>query len=136
VPALILDTCAVLWVANKQPISQESRSALEDAAAIDAILVSPISAWEVANLVRKSRITLSMPTDAWFDAMLALPGMRLAPMPPRTLIASSFLPGDAPNDPADRIIAATARAENLVLVTRDAELLAYADTGHVRAMKC
>ena len=128
-PALLLDTCAVLWVANKQPISPESRSAIDSAAAAGAILVSPISAWELANLVRKGRITLAMSPDAWFEAMLALPGMKLAPMPPGTLIASSFLPGDPPSDPADRIIVATARAENLIVVTRDRELISYGSEG-------
>lgn len=57
-------------------------------------------------------------------------------MPPRTLIASSFLPGDPPSDPADRIIAATARAENLVVVTRDRELRAYGSEGHMKILAC
>lgn len=134
--ALLLDTCAVLWVANKDPISPESRSAIDGAAAANAILVSPISAWELGNLVRKGRLTLTMSVEAWFEAALALPGMRLAPMPPRTLIASSFLPGDPPSDPADRIIAAPARAENLVVVTRDRELRAYGSEGHMKILAC
>ncbi|HEX2727933.1 MAG TPA: PIN domain-containing protein, partial [Beijerinckiaceae bacterium] len=87
-------------------------------------------------LVSKGWVTLSMTPEIWFEAMLALPGMKLAPMPPRTLIASAFLPGVPPNDPADRIILATARAENLVVVTRDRKLLSYADAGHVRALEC
>jgi len=77
-----------------------------------------------------------MAPETWFEAMLTLPGIRLAPMPPRTLIASAFLPGRPPADPADRIIAATARAENLVIVTRDRELLSYGDEGHVRVLAC
>jgi PIN domain nuclease of toxin-antitoxin system len=126
----------VLWVANKESISPESRSAIDGAAAAGAIFVSPISAWELGNLVRKGRIALAMSPDAWFEAMLALPGMKLAPMPPRTLIASSFLPADPPSDPADRIIAATARAENLIVVTRDRELLSYGSEGHMRILAC
>ena len=134
--ALLLDTCAVIWIANGERISNESRQAVEFAAVAGRVFVSPISAWEIAILVRKGRVTLSMAPETWFEAMLALPGMKLATMPPRTLIASAFLPGTPPSDPADRIILATARADNLILVTRDRTLMSYAEAGHVRALEC
>lgn len=134
--ALLLDTCAVLWIANGEDISQACRQAVDEAAQTNQILISPITAWEIGTLVRKGRIALSMAPDAWFDAALALPGVRLAPMLPRTLIASAFLPGAPPPDPADRIIAATARAEGLILVTRDQWLLSYGEEGHVRVLPC
>jgi PIN domain nuclease of toxin-antitoxin system len=134
--ALLLDTCAVLWIANGEEISEDCRQAVDEAAQDKRILISPITAWEIGTLVRKGRIALSMAPDAWFDAALALPGVRLAPMPPRTLIASAFLPGAPPTDPADRIIAATARTEDLVLVTRDRQLLSYGEDGHVRVLAC
>ena len=57
-------------------------------------------------------------------------------MPPELLILSSFLPGSPPRDPADRILAATAREFGYVLMTRDRLLLDYADQGHVRALSC
>jgi len=133
---LLLDTCALLWVANADPIAESTKLDIENAAARNAVFVSPISAWEVAMLVRKARVALSMDPDAWFQAFLALPGVSLAPMPPAVLIASAFLPGLPPNDPADRIIASTARSEGFTLVTRDAKLLAYADQGHIQALVC
>lgn len=133
---LLLDTCAVLWIANGEEILEDCRRAVDEAAPSDQILISPITAWEIGTLVRKGRIALSMPPEAWFDAALALPGVRLAPMPPRTLIASAFLPGTPPADPADRIIAATARTEGFVLVTRDQKLLSYGNEGHVRVLAC
>jgi PIN domain nuclease of toxin-antitoxin system len=52
------------------------------------------------------------------------------------LIASSFLPGAPPNDPADRIIAATAREHGYALVTRDRALLDYAEQGHIQSIVC
>lgn len=134
--ALLLDTCAALWMANGERISGEPLQALDSAAALKNVFVSPISAWEVATLVRKGRLTLSMDPQTWFEALLTLPGLRLAPMPPRTLIASAFLPCNPPADPADRIIAATARAENFVILTGDQELLRYGDRGHVRVLAC
>jgi PIN domain nuclease of toxin-antitoxin system len=134
-PGALLDTHAALWLMSGDTLSDESRRAIDAAAAGSGTFVSPISAWEIGTLVRKNRIALSMSPDAWFDAMLAS-GVILAAMPPRTLIASAFLPGSPPSDPADRIIAATARAENLLLVTRDAQLLRYSAQGHLRALRC
>jgi PIN domain nuclease of toxin-antitoxin system len=57
-------------------------------------------------------------------------------MPPELLLLSSFLPGSPPTDPADRIIAATAREYGYTLMTRDSRLLAYAEEGHIRALAC
>lgn len=133
---LLLDTCALIWVMNDDPILDEAKRRIEAAAAASSIFLSPISAWEIGTLVAKGRLGLSMPPERWFEKALAAPGVGLAQMPPATLIASAFLPGSPPNDPADRIIIATARAENLTLVTRDARILDYGASGHVRALRC
>ena len=77
------------------------------------VFVSPITAWEIATLLRKNRIQLNRPPEVWFDALLSLPGIRLAQLSPAVLIASALLPGAAPRDPADRIIAATSRCVRL-----------------------
>jgi PIN domain nuclease of toxin-antitoxin system len=57
-------------------------------------------------------------------------------MPPDVLIASASLPGAPPKDPADRIIAASGRAYGYVIVTRDGELIPYADAGHIEVVAC
>jgi PIN domain nuclease of toxin-antitoxin system len=132
---LLLDTHALIWLMGGEGLTEEARRSIDRTAASGGVWVSPITAWEIATLARKTRIVLTLSPDAWFDAALAT-GVQLAPMPPRTLIASAFLPGEAPSDPADRILAATARSENLVLMTRDKGLLAYSRSGHLRALSC
>lgn len=77
-----------------------------------------------------------MPTQSWFERLLRVPGAYLAPMPPEVLIASSELPGDLHKDPADRILAATARRYGYRLMTRDRPLLSYAAAGHLQAIAC
>lgn len=72
----------------------------------------------------------------WFARLLDVSNLRLADMSPDLLIASSFLPGEPPRDPADRIIAATAREYGYTLVTRDRLLLNYAEQGHIQAVCC
>ena len=57
-------------------------------------------------------------------------------MSPDLLIASSFLPGEPPREPADRIMLATARDMGAALVTRDRALLDYGGQGHVKVVAC
>ncbi len=134
---LLLDTCAVIWIAAGAPISDEATEVLSDANTRGvAIGVSPISVWEIGLLVARGRLALSTSPRAWVSTVLAQPNVALAEMPPDTLIDSSFLPGTPPRDPADRIILATARAEGMRIVTRDAAMLSYARAGHAEAIAC
>lgn len=111
-------------------------AALEEAAESGAAYISPYSAWEIAMLVSKGRLHLAMAPAPFFDELVARPGTALAPLTPAILIAAHFLPGAPPNDPADRIIAATAREHGYTLITRDRALLDYAEAGHINAIEC
>jgi PIN domain nuclease of toxin-antitoxin system len=133
--AVLLDTCAALWLAQEARLSDVAEAALATASADDAIFVSPITAWEVGLLVARGRLALSRPPLEWFEVLIDS-GARLAPMPPAVLVASSNLPAQPPRDPADRIIAATARAFGYRLVTRDRELLQYGAEGHLHVIGC
>ena len=134
---LLLDTCAVIWIANDEPVAQLVSDSMQQAIQIgEPVFVSPISAWEIGMLVARSRMTLLMKPEAWFDRILQEQGMSVAGMTPELLIASSFLPGMPPRDPADRILAATAREYGYRLVTRDRPLLDYAQQGHIQALAC
>lgn len=116
--------------------SAADRAVQQSLAAGVPIAVSPITAWEVGLLVSKKRLTLDFEPLDWFERMIGEPGMQLAEMPAKVLIESSRLPGEPPNDPADRIIAATARAYRMAVVTRDRALTAYARSGHIDLIVC
>jgi PIN domain nuclease of toxin-antitoxin system len=134
---LLLDTHAVIWLFEDMPLAPKAMSIIE-AAYRDGIplLVSPITAWEIGQLVSRNRISLSAPPHRWFARVLETPGMQLAEMSADILIASSFLPGNPPSDPADRILLATARDLGATLVTRDREILAYGKSGQVSTLAC
>lgn len=102
----------------------------------DKIYVCPITAWELGLLVSRGRLNLQMTPERWFARLMQAPGIHLSQLSPSVLIAASFLPGQAPRDPADRILAATAREHGYRLVTRDRKLLAYAEEGHIQALEC
>jgi PIN domain nuclease of toxin-antitoxin system len=134
---LLLDTCAIIWISGNQPIVKDARAAIARALEADEpVFVSPISAWEIGFLAARGRISLQMSPAKWFERFLRAPGVFLAGMAPEVLIASSFLPGARPADPADRIIAATAREYGYRVVTRDRKLLAYAESGNCLALVC
>ena len=133
---VLLDTHAMLWLDSGAAMSEASRAAIEEAAARGEVLASPVSAWEIGLLVAKGRIVLDLAAEGWFARFLGLPGVRLTPLTPAAAISSSFLPGAFHNDPADRLLVATARTVPATLVTRDARILAYAGAGHVRALAC
>ncbi len=136
-PVYLLDTCAVIWIANAEPLREPAAGALENAPAHGrGVFVSPMTAWEVAMLAAKGKIALSLDPEVWFGRFLGLPGVALAELPPAVLIASCALPGAPPADPVDRILAATARTFGYTLVTRDRHLLAYGEKGHLRVVGC
>jgi PIN domain nuclease of toxin-antitoxin system len=105
-------------------------------AASVAVYVSPISAWEIGQLVSKGRLGLVATPRLWLARLLETPGVFLAPLSTDVLTDSSFLPGRPPRDPADRIMIATARDLGARLVTRDRALLAYAAQGHMAVVAC
>ena len=117
-------------------MATESIRIIDDAATRGDVLVSPISAWEIGLLVRKGRIRLDLEPLPWFERFLGLPGIRLTPLRVAAAISSSSLPEPFHGDPADRLLVATARTLPAILVTRDAQILNYAEAGHVRVLAC
>lgn len=136
-PPLLLDTHAAVWITDDQPLAKGATEALDAAyRAGSTVFVSAITAWEIGMLVSRNRLGLAVRPERWFQRLLAIPGVRLADLSPDILIASSFLPGEPPRDPADRIILATARDLGATLITRDRLLLKYGEDGQVSTIKC
>jgi PIN domain nuclease of toxin-antitoxin system len=128
VSAVLLDTCAILWLVAGHAPRDGVLGVIEAARADDAMLVSPISAWEIAQKEKKrpGSLGLAAPPLAVFERLAAQPGVRLAPLTPAILVASVALDGLGTGDPVDRMIVATSRAHGARLVTADARILAFA----------
>lgn len=121
---------------NGDTMRAESLDAIRAAQAGGGVHVSPMTAWEIATLAARGRLALTRPPEIWFGTLVALPGVRLAPLTPAILIASASLPGAALRDPVDRMMVATARALGHVLITRDAAIIGVAEAGHLTALAC
>ena len=134
---VLLDTCAAIWLMGGAPLTAASLRLIKDAGKSNlGVYVSPFTAWEIGTLVAKGRLQLTLSPEEWFEALLAKPCVRLASLTPKLLISSTSLPGMPLRDPADRIIAATARLYGFRVITRDEKLLDYAQQGHMLATKC
>lgn len=133
--ALVLDTHVLVWlVQGDSRLHAEIVCQIDEAARQTRVLVPAISLWEIGMLVAKGRLQLAQDVQQWVDAVLGLPGLGLAALEPAIAIASSRLPGALHGDPADRMIAATARHHDALLVTADEKLLAYGAAGHLKVM--
>jgi PIN domain nuclease of toxin-antitoxin system len=122
---ILLDTHIWIWWVHGDPRltvgAQQAIRQHEDA----ALGVSVISCWEVANLVERNRIALSVSMDEWIDRALQYPGVRLLDLTPAIAVESTQLPGDFHRDPADRILVATARLHNCPILTADEAIARY-----------
>lgn len=133
----LLDTCAAIYITDNEWLKPQAVEAIDESADMgQPVYLSPITAWEIGLLVRKGRFKSSLAPKRWLDRLLSFPEIALCDLTPETLLESSFLPGELHGDPADRIIAATAREYGYTVVTRDRALLDYAAQGHLRALEC
>jgi len=124
---ILLDTHAwIWWVAAPARIPKRATGLVTRAVeAGEPILISSISAWEVAMLVDRGRLELTMPVHDWVARSEAAALFRFVPVDNRIVVRAVDLPGFAPRDPADRIIVATAVVEGATLVTGDDRLRGY-----------
>ncbi len=86
-------------------------------------------------LEARGRITLAKPCLEWVDDALAAPGFGLAPLTSEVAVESVRLPEPFHDDPADRLIVATARITGAAVARRDRRILDYGTRGHVAVVR-
>lgn len=120
---ILLDTHAWVWLGSDPArLSRRARRAIQEALSDRGLMVSSISAWEVALLAKRGRLELSMDVAEWVDLWEDLSFVRFVPVDNAIAVRSVHLPPEFPDDPADRIIAATALVTGVPLVTADKRL--------------
>ncbi|MEM9273740.1 MAG: type II toxin-antitoxin system VapC family toxin [Cyanobacteria bacterium P01_F01_bin.143] len=134
---ILLDTHTWIWLfSGSKELATETIAYINLLGSKGKVFVSAISVWELSMLVAKNRITLAKPINQWVEESLDQPGVNLSVLTPEIAIESSFLPGNFHGDPADRMIVATARLNDLTLLTRDRKILSYGKNGYVFCHKC
>jgi PIN domain nuclease of toxin-antitoxin system len=126
----LLDTHAwIWWHTSPAKLSRKVRALLKEPSRYEALFVSAISIWEFCKLLEKGRLGISCDAEEWIDAALQMSKLQVLPLTPRIACRSTTLPGEFHDDPADQIIAASARDANATIITKDERLRQYS---HVR----
>lgn len=132
----LLDTCAVLWLVEGASLSVEANVVLSRGRDEKSLFVSAMSAWEIGILISKGRLPTTKDAMSWYQDAVDMIGAQTADVSLQALVASSFLQQPIHNDPADRILIATARENDLTIITRDRAILNYGVAGYVRTLAC
>jgi len=124
---IVLDTHVwIWWLGDKTKLSSISMQRIEDELEQNStIVLSSISVWEIAMLVGKGRLELTLNVRDWIRKTEGLPFVRFVPVDNTIMLRSVELPGKFHNDPADRIIVATAMTMGLPIVTKDKKIQFY-----------
>jgi len=119
---ILLDTHVVLWLAfAPEKISKPAKAAIDAARrTAEGLAISGISLLELATLARKRRIRLSISLENFLEEVESR--FVVLPISARICAQAMALPRSFPQDPADRIICATALVEGRALVTADSQI--------------
>jgi PIN domain nuclease of toxin-antitoxin system len=119
-PVILLDTHVVTWmVIGPKHLSRTAASAIRRARRSEGIALAAISLWELAMLFSQGRVKGQGTAEASVRTLIERSGVEVRPITPEIAALAWQFPRDFPHDPADRLIAATARAEGMTLITRD-----------------
>ncbi|MCU0786060.1 MAG: type II toxin-antitoxin system VapC family toxin [Verrucomicrobia bacterium] len=122
---MILDTCALLWLAAGD--KKLSRATLKKINEAPAVYVSAISGFEVAIKSQRGKLKLPLPPAEWFEQVAAHHGLTVLPLALDVCIQAAELP-PIHDDPCDRFIIAAARLNDLPVVTTDERFEKYGVT--------
>lgn len=121
---IILDTHVWFFWANDD-LGELSKKALKVIQSGKTLGVSVISCWEIAMLVAKERLKLSIDVQLWVNQALQYPAVKLLSVDPEIAVLSTRLPGQFHGDPADRFIVATCMQHHAPLISKDKRIQAW-----------
>ncbi len=114
-----LDTCAIIWLAlSQKELSKKAKAAIDS----NELIISDISFWEIAMLVKAGRIKIGADYNEFINLLLESYKINVKPISPEIADKVVNFSAGISNDPADRIIAATSITEQAPLITKDINL--------------
>ena len=123
---VLLDTHALLWwQAGGERLSRAAAAAID---AAPAVLISPLTCWEVATLHRLGRIALDREPAVWITDLLTDDRLTVVDLTAEAATWAGLLDEAFPGDPIDRLLYATARDRRVPFVTKDEALRDFATT--------
>ena len=132
---VLLDTHAWVWSVegDVRRVGRRARRLLSRAESQDALRISPATLFELTALHTAGRLRLLRPLEQWIHQAMEVAGVRIAALSPAIAIDAGQIPRTVLADPLDRLLVATARELDAILLTSDARILDYASaTENVR----
>ena len=126
---ILLDTHTLVWLCEgSHKLGDESVRLIDEALKASELYIASISFWEVAMLIEKGRIELSMNVTLWRRSLIDN-GLQEIDLSGNIAIESALL-ANFHGDPADRIIVATAQDKTMSLCTADQKILSWKSNLH------
>ena len=120
---IVLDTHALVWwLADPAKLSAAARRAVLASAAEKEVAASTASVLEIATLVRRQRLILSVPFEEWLSDVRQLSELQLLPISVEIAARAGSFGSEVHGDPIDRLIVATALEFKSPLVTADSNI--------------
>lgn len=120
---IVLDTHVIIWNALKpELLSREAKKEIARANNADGTIFCEISLWEIAMLIQKDRLRIETSYLNFVKLLKAANKYVFKGITPEIAELSTKLPAEINDDPADRIISATAIVEKSTLITADRNL--------------
>ncbi len=115
----LLDTHAWLWLILGDPRAERIKNLPMDS----TFGLSTISLWETILLYQKNRIHLHLPAQEFIDTYTQSVGISVIDLSKPILFELLKLPPSFHDDPADRMITATALHHQVPLITADHKII-------------
>jgi PIN domain nuclease of toxin-antitoxin system len=124
---VLLDTHIALWLdTGDDRLRPSTRDLIDDCwRSGGTVLLSAVSAWEIAQLVSVGRIRLDCAADEWVERFLDRDGMEAVPLSHRAASRVYRFDRFEHRDPADRLLIATSIEVQCPLVTYDIRITQF-----------
>jgi PIN domain nuclease of toxin-antitoxin system len=120
---ILLDTHVWLWwLLEEGDLDESERSILDEQALNGEIVISAATIWEAELMQKKGFIHLAPDFETWIGRATDEKICKVLPIDEKVILAQKRLPKNFPDDPADRIIVATALLNEIPLATKNETL--------------
>lgn len=119
---MLLDTCALLWLASDRARFSDTTLGLMDE--VPVLHVSAISGFEIGLKWKAGKLRLPVPPSEWFDGIVKHQRLSVIGLDLRICLKATELP-PIHGDPCDRFIIATALLSKVPVVTADTRFQKY-----------